>query len=348
MVRKLALGVSTLVALGLPTGCQLLNPTVSRQDTVTLSSDSTESASLQTELQSDTDFSSLTSASPLINDGGAVFLDGQQTQSLASRGVMSLWRALNVLPPARVRRFGVHADPGARKIEIACSDPGLLDPAYPGGYLAFCFDHTDSSAAVFFGKHLEGTFGIDLPPYDPAFDSATDSVPATGSFGLKPMNLLFDVHARYVKTRSGWKLDAISPLKQVLAESSASHSIHIDWMDIVYGGRTLLHINNPEALLPRTAFVALPRGQEVLIQAEVTGEPAVVTLSAPGLKPIRLFGRKGEDLPSDQVYRAWYMTPLHPHPIRQLALQAIAQHTLESETGDDFDGSAWIVPVQVN
>ncbi|MBI6545418.1 MAG: hypothetical protein HY692_01405 [Cyanobacteria bacterium NC_groundwater_1444_Ag_S-0.65um_54_12] len=311
-------------------------------DVVPLGEENAELAELLESLDNDADYREMMHDNPLINDGGAVFLD--ETDSNSYR--ITALTAVSKLP--RWRYFQLKAATGSYDTAIRCTDPGELSPNHPAGYISACLDRQASTAHVTIAQRISGIFALDLYPYVPDFLIA-NTMPATSSVGSKAVDGLAITRARFVRKKSGWAFRGISLTRGQLLPA-ASQSIQIAWAKALQDKSMIAEITDPLDIKPRLKLSRLPLERQITAQVKVLGDPeANVFVSDGSSKILRLYddGTHGDEQAGDQIYSARYKTPATVRPVYKILVQAIANHTLANETANDYDVASWAIPVKV-
>lgn len=311
-----------------------------------------ETAELQALLQalSDPEVLELVGADPLINDGGAVFLDDSTSASYRVAGLMMPYRPGD--KPPLWKRLDMRAVGGKFDDGIRCADPPRLDESTPAGFRSLCFDKPAGLADVTVALHVQGRFVIDVPPYSTTPFKSILLGQDRDSWGDKTMDLLAVTRTKFRRTRSRWQMVGASTT-QIRMADPASQSVRITSVDLVADNMSLLGVQSPAHVMAKRDFKRLPRGRHVVARVKVASEGgAVVFLEDARNGIIRLFDdglfMHGDEVAGDGVYSNRLATPAVQQLVHRVSVHAFSAAMMSNEDKDDYDGETWILPMRVD
>ncbi|MBM3276350.1 MAG: hypothetical protein FJZ00_14445, partial [Candidatus Sericytochromatia bacterium] len=230
-------------------------PTSGQSDTTTLAADDNASVPVTDEsadrdaliasLEADPEVLAIIGADPLINDGGAVFLEdgtsasGYRTQALPTplpqparteppaRGQIVNQREADFRPP-RWKRLETRPVGGKWDNALRCKVPERMRADSPAGHRSLCLDKSAGLADVTVAQHVKGHFVLDAFPYSFQPIAAVLRGQLPQSIGLKTMDLVAVTNTRFRKTRTRWQLEGVSTTQLHLVDA-ASQSVRIVW-----------------------------------------------------------------------------------------------------------------------
>jgi hypothetical protein len=335
--------------------------------TIPVTDESADRDALIASLEADPEVLAIIGADPLINDGGAVFLEdstsasGYRTQALATptpqpvrteppdKGQIVNQREADFRPP-RWKRLETKPVGGKWDNALRCQIPEALRADSPAGHRSLCFDKSAGLADVTLAQHVKGHFVLDAFPYLLQPIAAVLRGQPLQSIGLKTMDLVAVTNTRFRKTRTRWQLEGVSTTQLHLV-NAASQSVRIVWTDLVSDGKTLINAEDPKALVPKRNLKPVPRSKQVLLRAKVSGDVhAQVFAESEGAGILRLLdnGFAPDETKGDGIYTARVPTPPSQRLVHRLSVTAFAAHTLSNEEKDDYDADTWIVPMRVD
>lgn len=318
------------------------------QETVPISDEFAELEALLKAL-ADPEVLELIGADPLINDGGAVFLDDSAAGSYRVASMHPhkpgdkppLWKRLNLKP------VGGKFDDGIR-----CSDPAKLGDDTPAGFRSLCFDKAAGMADVTVAQRVRGRFIIDVPPYTTMPFKGILLGHDRASWGDKEMDLLAVTRTKFRRNRTRWQVQGASTTQMRMVKE-ASQSVRITSVDLVSDNLSLLGVQSPAHVIAKRDFKRMPRAKQVVVRAKINApEGAVVFLedARNGIK--RLFddgtSLHGDETAGDGVYSNRLNTPAVQQLVHRMAVHAYSPAMMSNEDKDDYDGDTWIIPMRVD
>ncbi|MBM3260635.1 MAG: hypothetical protein FJY99_12955 [Candidatus Sericytochromatia bacterium] len=339
-----------------PTATTTVSPvaTLSPDDlgeTVELGTDAEELALLGRTLGADATLEDLAGLTPLINDGGAVFLDQAASAfRTASLGVLGrpYDRDFDDIPRLRVLPMVRKATGKADAVALSCAQ----DAADPGEVRrrSICLDRGRRTAAVVSVERLEGRLAIDLPPYSPGRFSDVGEGEFGEGVGLPVRSGRAETRIEFVRRRTGWDVLSVSSTRFV-SDALPTTAPRISWIDGVYGEmRRVPEHERFDKLIRRDRFPGMPPNSQVLLRVKMSA-PAPTLVMAAGLRPapIRLVddGTRGDDIPRDGLYSARVPTPRQPQRSFRLTVTAVPASFLATESVSAVPEETWIVPFTV-
>lgn len=320
-------------------------------ETAELGTDAEELALISRLLEGDTIVEELAGLTPLVNDGGAVFLDqSAATYRTAAVGFPGrpFDRDFDKVPRLRVLPMTRKAAGKPDKVEVSCA----VDGTDPGDERrrTICIDRSRRTASVVSSERLQGRLAVDLPPYySGSLGDISETNPGDG-VGLPLRSGRAETRLEFVRRRAGWEVLAVSSTRFVSDDLPAS-APRISWIDGVYGdSRRVPEHERFDKLFRRDRFPGMPPNSQLLLRVRMSAAaPTLVMATGFGPAPIRLVddGSRGDDIAGDGLYSARVPTPRQPLRAFRLTVTAVPASYLATESVSAVPEETWIVPFAI-
>lgn len=301
---------------------------------------SAETDLLTTTLDTDPEAIDLITQNPLINDGGAVFLEEAASLAYRTAQVCDTCPGNGKSAP-RWRRFDVRLATGPLQTTVACEE-ATISVGSPGA-MTLCFDKKAKSADVSRIQRLTGSFVLDFDSGSKRLKEASGAAPTGSTLVAKNMDLITKTKVRFFKGRSGWVLGGAAATRVNMA-NAASQSIYIQAIKLILDTHASPETSFADVLL-RQNFNSIKRIGSAAIRVRVNDVTASVFVQA-GPEILKLVddGQHNDEGQGDGVFGARFPAPSRRVP--QLLISAIAGHSLTS-AADDYDADTLIIPLRV-
>ena len=344
-------------------------PTVSGDDlgtTYALGSDEEELALLRTFLASDGTLDDLAGPTPLVNDGGAVFMDvsasayrvlglssgAVRSSSSGQEGSLGLQAAPGRRPDRdfeavpRLKVFPMARKAVREEISIGCGsgegDPGTVRRS------SICLDRESRTATLVSQERVDGKVAVDLPPYRDSLDDISEDASGSG-VGLSARRGRVETRLQLVRRRTGWEILSVAPTRYV-SDDLPESAPRISWVDgVMPDQRRLPGFDRHDKLTRRGALPGIPPSSQLVLRVRMSSiAPTLVMVGGLG-RPLRLVddGTRGDEFAGDGLYSARIPTPPHPRAALPLVVTAVPASALSSEATAALPEETWIVPFEV-
>ncbi|MEB3298198.1 MAG: choice-of-anchor X domain-containing protein [Candidatus Sericytochromatia bacterium] len=319
-------------------------------ETEALGSDEVEVALLAKLLGGASGLEELAGATPLVNDGGAVFLDQTATSyglaSLGSRGPVD--RDFERLP--RLRVLPMMRKAAGRPDTVTASCDGRARAASDARSHVICLNRGRRTATVVTTERLSGKVAIDLPPYFSGDFAGVGQDDAPEGVGLASRQGVAETRLEFVRRRAGWEVLSVSSTRFV-SDDLPAEAPRISWVDGVLGdARRGPEPERFDKLVPKDRFPGLPPNSQIILRVRMSSAvPTLVLVGGLGPSPIRLVddGTRGDEVPRDGIYSARLPTPPKPRRTFHLSVTAMPASALATESVTTVPEETWVVPFTV-